>query len=51
MSVIRVFALVALLIAKSLAGKADSGPVTCGSVVKLQHKETVRINAVLFVML
>lgn len=25
-------------------GKKDSGPVTCGSVIKLQHKETVSTN-------
>lgn len=28
----------------AVLGKKDSGPVTCGSVIKLQHKETVRYD-------
>jgi hypothetical protein len=31
------------------AGKGDGSPVTCGSVVKLVHKETVRIHCSLFI--
>lgn len=36
---IGVVAAVAVVI---IAGKKEGGPVTCGSAIKLQHKETVR---------
>ena len=34
-----------LILAVALAAKKDAGPVTCGSVIKLQHKQTVRFLA------
>jgi hypothetical protein len=39
-----VLSVIVYLIALSVAlGKKDAGPVTCGSVVKLVHKETVSL--------
>jgi hypothetical protein len=35
------FSFVFVVLFVAVLGKKDSGPVTCGSVIKLQHKETV----------
>jgi hypothetical protein len=51
MSATKLFIIFMALVAQVMAGKKDGGPVTCGSVVKLQHKETVisdQFNSLLF---
>lgn len=44
MNLFLIASLILLISSNTFAAKESTGPVTCGSVIKLVHKETVKLK-------